>query len=546
MKKIEDMTLREKIGQMLLCGFEGTVATDQLKALIAEHHIGGVIYFARNVEQTGQVAELSEQLQQIAEQSGTLPLWVSIDQEGGMVARITEGVALMPGQMALAAGAIGTGAGLKDGGDAAYEAALISGKELRALGINLNFAPVLDVNNNPDNPVIGVRSFGESAELVAEFGQRSVQGFQDANVVATAKHFPGHGDTSVDSHLDLPTIKHGQERIRSLELVPFIRAIEGGVDAIMSSHIYFPAFESEKLPATLSKAVLTGLLREELGYEGVIMTDCMEMNAIAEHYGTVAASVTAIEAGADLVLISHRLDRQIGAVDAIEQAVHEGRISEVRIDASVQRLLALKERRGLLVPQSGTAAEVGTAEHCAVAERLSEASITLVKDEQGLLPLKRVRTLAVTVAAAVSSGVDEAYAGPASLGAALAERGLDVIDRVLPLAEVGGLKGSVLAAAEEAEQIVIGTYNARFHPAQVELVRALQALGKPLIVVALRVPYDLLELPEVSTFIAAYESRPLALQSTAKGLLGELEMKGRLPVTLGAGYPAGWKWEGGL
>ncbi|MCY9657669.1 beta-N-acetylhexosaminidase [Paenibacillus chondroitinus] len=550
MKKIQDMTLREKIGQMLLCGFEGTEATEQLKALIAEHHIGGVIYFARNVEQTGQVAELSEQLQQIAEQSDTLPLWVSIDQEGGMVARITEGVALMPGQMALAAGAIGpkegTKVGIKDAGDAAYEAAFISGKELRALGINLNFAPVLDVNNNPDNPVIGVRSFGESAELVAEFGQRSVQGFQDANVVATAKHFPGHGDTSVDSHLDLPTIKHGQERIRSLELVPFIQAIKGGVDAIMSSHIYFPAFESEKLPATLSKSVLTGLLREELGYEGVVMTDCMEMNAIAEHYGTVAASVMAIEAGADLVLISHRLDRQIGAIDAIEQAVKEGRLSEARIDASVQRLLALKERRGLFAPQTGSAAEVGTAEHCAVAQRLSEASITLVKDEQGLLPLKRARTLAVTVAAAVSSGVDEAYAGPASLGAALAERGLDVLDRVLPLAEVGGLTGSVLAAAEEAEQIVIGTYNARFHPAQVELVRALQALGKPVIVVALRVPYDLLELPEVSTFIAAYESRPLALQSTAKALLGELEMKGRLPVTLGAGYPAGWKWEGGL
>jgi beta-N-acetylhexosaminidase len=546
MMKVQDMTLREKIGQMLLCGFEGTEATDQLKALIAEQHIGGVIYFARNVEQTRQVAELSEQLQQIADQSGTLPLWVSIDQEGGMVARITEGVALMPGQMALAAGAIGTGVGLRDGGDAAYEAALISGKELRALGINLNFAPVLDVNNNPDNPVIGVRSFGESAELVAEFGQRSVQGFQDANVVATAKHFPGHGDTSVDSHLDLPTIVHGQERIRSLELVPFVRAIEGGVDAIMSSHIYFPAFESEKLPATLSKSVLTGLLREELGYEGVIMTDCMEMNAIAEHYGTVAASVMAIEAGADLVLISHRLDRQIGAIDAIEQAVKEGRLSEARIDASVERLLALKERRGLLVPQSGSAAEVGTAEHCAVAARLSEASITLVKDEQGLLPLKRVRTLAVTVAAAVSSGVDEAYAGPASLGAALAERSLDVIDRVLPLTEVGGLTESVLAAAEEAEQIVIGTYNARFHPAQVELVRALQALGKPVVVVALRVPYDLLELPEVSTFIAAYESRPLALQSTAKGLLGELQMKGRLPVTLGSGYPAGWKWEGGL
>lgn len=553
MKQIQDMTLREKIGQMLLCGFEGTEATDKLKELIAEHQVGGVIYFARNVVNTAQVAELSDQLQEIAGQAGVMPLWVSIDQEGGMVARITEGVALMPGQMALAAGALGADAGASAevsasasasaNSNAAYEAALISGKELRALGINLNFAPVLDVNNNPDNPVIGVRSFGESAELVAEFGLRAVQGFQDANVVATAKHFPGHGDTSVDSHLDLPTIVHEQERIRSLELVPFVKAIENGVDAIMSSHIYFPAFEAEKLPATLSKSVLTGLLREELGYDGVVMTDCMEMNAIAEHYGTVAASVMAIEAGADLVLISHSFDRQIGAIAAIEQAVREGRISEARIDASVERLLALKARRGLLEPQQ--TGEVGTAEHCAVAQRLSEASITLVKDEQGLLPLKRTRTLAVTVAAAVSSGVDEAYAGPASLGAALAARGLDVIDRVLPLAEVGGLSGSVLEAAEGVEQIVVGTYNARFHPAQVELVRALQAIGKPLVVVGLRVPYDLLELSEVSTFVAAYESRPLALQSTAKGLLGELEMKGRLPVTLGSGYPAGWRWEGG-
>ncbi|MDR6881031.1 glycoside hydrolase family 3 N-terminal domain-containing protein [Bacillus sp. 3255] len=565
MKDMKTMTLREKIGQMLLCGFEGTQVTDQLKELIAEHHIGGVIYFARNVMNTVQVAELSAELQAIAGQAGVVPLWVSIDQEGGMVARITEGVALMPGQMALAAGALGaaegtvntesnvntSATGSNEGANtsasadpnAAYEAALISGKELRSLGINLNFAPVLDVNNNPDNPVIGVRSFGESAELVAEFGRRAVQGFQDANVVATAKHFPGHGDTSVDSHLDLPTIVHDQERIRSLELVPFVRAIENGVDAIMSSHIYFPAFEAEKLPATLSRSVLTGLLREELGYEGVVMTDCMEMNAIAEHYGTVAASVMAIEAGADLVLISHRLDRQIGAIAAIEQAVREGRISEARIDASVERLLALKARRGLLEPQAG---EVGTADHCAVAQRLSEASITLVKDERGLLPLKRVRTLAVTVAAAVSSGVDEAYAGPASLGAALAARGLDVIDRVLPLAEVGASLDAVLAAAEGVEQIVVGTYNARFHAAQVELVRALQALGKPLVVVGLRVPYDLLELSEVSTFIAAYESRPLALQSTAKGLLGELEMKGRLPVSLGSGYPAGWRWEGGL
>lgn len=534
MKNIHEMSLQEKIGQMILCGFQGTEPSEELEALIAEHRIGGVIYFARNVANTKQVAELSSSLQGIAERNGTVPLWISIDQEGGMVARITEGVALMPGSMALAAGDAGP--------EGAYEAALISGKELRALGINLNFAPDLDVNNNPDNPVIGVRSFGESPELVAKYGREAVRGFQEANVVATAKHFPGHGDTNVDSHLDLPTITHDEELIRAVELVPFIEAIDAGVDAIMSSHIYFPALESQKLPVTLSKTVLTGLLREELGYEGVIMTDCMEMHAISEHYGTVAAAVMAVEAGADLVLISHRHDLQIGAIAAIEQAVREGRVAEAQIDASVERLLALKARRGVDV-QPSDAAAVGTAAHCAVAKRLSEASITLVKDEQGLLPLKRVRTLAVTVAAAVSSGVDEAYAGVASLGAALAEHGLDVLDRVLPLAEVNELRAAVLADAQAAEQIVIGTYNARFQPAQVALVRELQALGKPLVVVALRVPYDLLEFPDVSTFVAAYESRPLALQSTAQSLLGILTPQGRLPVALGADYPAGWRWK---
>ncbi|CAN7258407.1 beta-N-acetylhexosaminidase [Paenibacillus sp. LjRoot56] len=539
MREIHEMSLQEKIGQMILCGFEGTEPSESLETLIAEQRIGGVIYFARNVQNTKQIAELSGRLQEIAERNGTLPLWISIDQEGGMVARITEGVALMPGSMAIAAGDAGP--------EGAYEASLISGKELRSLGINLNFAPDLDVNNNPDNPVIGVRSFGESPEKVAQYGREAVRGFQDANVVATAKHFPGHGDTNTDSHLDLPTITHDEARIRTVELVPFVEAIEGGVDAIMSSHIYFPALESKKLPVTLSKTVLTGLLREELGYDGVIMTDCMEMHAISEHYGTVAAAVMAVEAGADLVLISHRRDLQVGAIAAIEQAVREGRISEAHIDASVERLLALKARRGVIAeqPRGEAALEVGTAAHYAVAARLSEASITLVKDEQGLLPLPRVRTLAITVAAAVSSGVDEAYAGVASLGAALAEHGLDVIDRVLPLAEVNERRAAVLADAQAAEQIVIGTYNARFHPAQVALVRELQALGKPLVVVALRVPYDLLEFPDVTTFVAAYESRPLALHSTARALLGMVTPQGRLPVSLGADYPAGWRWESG-
>lgn len=346
---IQNMSLKQKIGQLLMCGFHGHEVPESLRMLIQEHHIGGIIYFARNVKSVGQVAELGVQLQDMAHQSGAPSIWIAVDQEGGMVARLTEGVTLFPGQMALAAG-----------GDpaSAYEAGFITGRELKAMGINLNFAPVLDVNNNPANPVIGVRSFGELPERVGLFGASLVKGLQQAEVAATAKHFPGHGDTDADSHLDLPTIPHSRERIDEVELVPFRAAIQAGVDAIMSSHIYFPEYEPRKLPATLSSAVLNGLLRESLGYEGIIVTDCMEMEAIATHYGTVEAAVMALEAGADLILVSHTFELQLAALQAIADAVQSGRLSEERIERSVERLLALKAKR-LLSAAGESEAETG-------------------------------------------------------------------------------------------------------------------------------------------------------------------------------------------
>ncbi|MEK4060392.1 MULTISPECIES: beta-N-acetylhexosaminidase [Paenibacillus] len=636
---VAEMSLSDKIGQMLMCGFEGTaVPDDGIRELVAKGGIGGVIYFARNVETPEQVARMTAELQQAAAESGKAPLWISIDQEGGMVARITEGVALMPGGMAIAAAG-----SVED----AYQAALISGRELSAMGINLNYAPVLDVNNNARNPVIGVRSFGESPEKVADYGAATIRGFQDAGVAATAKHFPGHGDTDVDSHLDLPTVRHDRARMDSVELVPFRRAIAEGVDAMMSAHIYFPALEQEKLPVTLSKAVLTGLLREELGFGGIIMTDCMEMNAIAEHYGTVEASVLAIEAGADIVLISHRADRQLAAIEAILHAVAEGRISETRIDDSVRRLLALKVKRGVIaagsvggagaaeadaadssaasaggagavgaggagaVSAEGTSAEgaggtsAGSADgagavsaggasavsaegtsaggskllemedehaansaamdveyghavssaaayaglslleappHVEVARRISEASITLVRNHSSVLPLQRKKTLAVTAAPVVATLVDEAFGETAGLGAMLSKYGLDCIDRVVPAGDIASYAADLLEVAqvEDIEQIVVGTYNAQFNPEQCNLVESLRALGKPLAVVALRNPYDLLAMPEIETYAAAYEGRPLALESAAKALLGQIPFQGRLPVSLGDKYPAGW------
>ncbi|MDF2669046.1 MAG: beta-glucosidase [Paenibacillus sp.] len=535
-------TCRQKIGQMLLCGFDGTEPTDDIVRLIQEHSIGGVILFARNIRNKEQVAQMNAALQLTALESGTEPLWISIDQEGGMVARLTEGVALMPGNMAIAAGGMES---------AAYRAANITGQELRALGINLNFAPDLDVNNNPNNPVIGVRSFGESAERVGKLGVEAIRGLQEAQVVATAKHFPGHGDTDVDSHLDLPTITHPRERIYEVELAPFLKAIEAEVDAIMSSHIYFPAFEPDKLPATLSKRVLTGLLREELGYEGIIMTDCMEMNAIAEHYGTVQAAVMAIEAGADIVLLSHRHDLQYAAIEALVEAVESGRLSEARLDASVRRLLALKARRGVTAaavaasaaaPTASEAfARVGGSEHAQVARALSEASVTRVRAEAGLLPLAAsVPTLVLGVQPAAVSQVDEAYAAaPTTLGGALRALGAAMEERVIALDALAGQVDGLVSLAADYGQIVVATYNAAFHPAQGELVRRLIDLGKRPIVVALRNPYDLLQCPDAPAYIAIYESRPLALQSAAKHLLGLIPAPGKLPVSIGDLYCAG-------
>ncbi|MEC0212799.1 beta-N-acetylhexosaminidase, partial [Paenibacillus ehimensis] len=334
-KGIGELTLRQKIGQMLMCGFHGTEPSEDIERLIREKHLGGIIYFRRNLTEPAQVAKLSASLQQLALAHGGVPLLIAIDQEGGMVMRIDQGVTPIPGSMAL--GATGDA-------EAAYEAAKVTGSELKAMGINMNFAPCLDINNNPLNPVIGVRSYGGDAETVGRLGTAAVRGYQEAGIAATVKHFPGHGDTGEDSHTALPVVPHPRERLDRLELAPFRRAAELGVDAVMTAHVLFPAVEPERLPATLSSRVIDGLLRQELGYDGVVVTDCLEMNAIAEHYGIAEGAVMAVEAGADLVLVSHRIERQQTALDALVQAVESGRIREERIDRSVERLLALKSR----------------------------------------------------------------------------------------------------------------------------------------------------------------------------------------------------------
>ncbi|WP_078382122.1 beta-N-acetylhexosaminidase [Sutcliffiella halmapala] len=528
MKKVHEMTLEEKVGQLFMAGFHGTEPSEEITKLIQDYHIGGVIYFTRNVKEVKQVYELSRSLQKIAKNAGELPLFISIDQEGGMVARITEGVTLSPGNMAL--GATGDK-------EAVYRLGKIVGKELRTLGVNMNFAPCVDVNNNPLNPVIGVRSYGEDPRIVAEFGVEAVKGLQEENVSAVSKHFPGHGDTNVDSHLDLPVIAHGLERLESLELIPFKETFDQDVDGVMVAHINFPAIEPENVPSTLSKRIVNGLLREKLGYDGVAMTDCMEMKAIIDYYGIEEASIMAVEAGIDIVLISHTFERQYRAMEAVRKAVESGRISTEQVDRSVERILKLKEKRKLgeeTVSWAEAAVLVSKEENLEYARVVSEKSMTLVKNSGKCFPLTvDERVLLVTVDPQVATDVDETLATKITLGTYLKKRLPHVEEVVITVSPSEEEITKIVADAASFDKVIVATYQAVANQLQVKLVQNLvENIKDKVAVVAMRSPYDIGKFPEVSTYLVTYESRALALESASKVLLGELEASGKLPITL--------------
>ncbi|MBP1967398.1 beta-N-acetylhexosaminidase [Paenibacillus aceris] len=534
----QPLTLRQKVGQLFICGFESLEPNAAITQLIEEYGLGGVIYFRRNVKDAHQLAHLSAKLQGMSLRSGGQPLFIAVDQEGGMVSRIEEGATLLPGNMAL--GAAFAPAGV-------YASSKIMGKELRQMGVNMNFAPCLDINNNRLNPVIGVRSYGETAAIVGDMGTHAVKGLQDMGVIATVKHFPGHGDTSEDSHHDLPVVPHSMERLMELELDPFIKAIEGGVDAIMTAHVVFAALEQNGVPSTLSYRILTELLREKLGFKGLIVTDCLEMKAISEGIGVAEGAVRAIEAGSDLILVSHRLDRQISAIEAVIAAVESGRIPESRIDESVLRVMTYKCKRDIQFEKFEPIPEgpISTPENQLLAKELSRKSITLVKDEVGQFLDMNEPTLVIWTEVQTGTEIDEVVDRQGTLGTALsAISGKPVREVYLGLYPSETEITATLQAAEGMKQVIVVTYNAAFSPGQTRLVKTLAEKEElHLIVAAGRNPYDLLEFPEVKTYLACYENRPLAMVSLANVLLGIEKPVGRLPVTLSEQYPIGWRQE---
>ncbi|KON90288.1 beta-N-acetylhexosaminidase [Sporosarcina globispora] len=533
---LKNMSIEEKVGQMLMPDFrtwKGQNVTEMLpeiEQLVKDYHLGGVILFRENVVTTEQTAKLVSDYQEAAEKYGLL---MTIDQEGGIVTRLQSGTD-MPGNMAL---------GAANSEEISRKVGKAIGEELAALGINMNFAPVMDVNNNPDNPVIGVRSFGEDPQLVADMGVAYTEGLQSAGVAATAKHFPGHGDTAVDSHLGLPEVPHDKERLKEVELYPFQKGMEAGIDAIMTAHVTFPKIDDTKaiskktgeeiaVPATLSYKVLTELMREEMGYKGVITTDAMNMNAIADHFGPVDAAIRAVKAGTDIVLMP------VGLKDVAEgllNAVENGEISEKRIESSVERILTLKIKRGIIKEETPQPIEekianalevVGSEEHKQIEKEAAERSITLVKNEEDALPLQvspedNIVVVGNTYITDLKNAISKFHANTTLIHSS-----------------------SYVLTEEQKQQIrnasavIVGSYTFNVSgrspdSAQMKMINSIIADSEaPVIAAGIRNPYDIMAYPEVDAYIAQYGFRTASFDASAGVIFGQVNPSGKLPVTI--------------
>lgn len=324
------MTLTERVGQLCMVGFEGPEVTPDLRAWMKEYRPGGVILFSRNLIDAEQIARLTNQLQEIA---GDPPLLLAIDQEGGRVSRLPSGFTIFPPAATVA----------RSGStELAYQAAAVTAKELRAVGINMNMAPVLDVQTNPSNPIIGDRAFGSDPDNVSRMGAATVAGLHDHLVLACGKHFPGHGDTSHDSHLELPAVTASRERLETVEFKPFRYAIAHGLQAIMTAHVHYPALDPVD-PATLSSAILTGLLRQKMGFTGLIFSDDLEMRAILDHSSVGDAAVRSIRAGVNILLVCKNRELETQTIEAVRMAVESGEIDDRSLETSLARLHQIKE-----------------------------------------------------------------------------------------------------------------------------------------------------------------------------------------------------------
>lgn len=536
-RTLRGMTLEEKIGQLVACRFTGEFRNAdseylaELEELVTRSRIGGLILFGGQVRET---AWLTNDLQRLAK----VPLLIASDFERGAGNQVSNAT-LFPPLMSL--GAAGSE-------ELAYQMGRITALEGRAMGIHMTYAPVVDVNVNPDNPIINTRAVGEDPALVGRIARAFIRGAQAHGMIATAKHFPGHGDTDQDSHSLLPTIEAGLDRLQKIELEPFRQAVEAGVRAVMTAHLFVPALDpTPGLPATLSRPILTGLLREKMGFKGLIVTDALEMAGVMNTFSTEEASLMALLAGADLLLLPIEPARVISYLAA---AARDGKVPMERIDEAARRILEAKASLGLnrerFVDLDALSRRIAPKAFLEQASRTFESSVTLVRNEAGAVPLTGAgRKVAVL---SLSSDLGDTFAGRAFVAemrkrhpsAAAFYAGGDTGQEMLDEA---------FAAASEARAVVVALFSrvsagkgsVDLEPRHVSLISKLAALenGPTVTVVSFGSPYFLRHFPEVDAYLCLYRNTPQTQRIAAQALCGEMDIGGRLPVSLPGLYPAG-------
>ena len=520
---LRGMSPAERAGQLMSVAFHGTKITPALESMIRDRKVGGVILYSENFTDAASLKQLAADLQRIASDTKTVPLLLSMDQEGGAVVRIARGAAVLPGNMALAA--------TPDPADSVRKAVAVTARDLRAVGVNFELAPDADVNNEPRNPIILNRSFGSDPQRVAQLVRVATQAFADAKFLCCAKHFPGHGATTTDSHTGLPLLDVDRARLDSVELVPFRAAIAAGVPAIMSAHIRIPALDpTADLPITLSPRVMTDLVRTQLGFSGLLVTDDLEMGALTQTRSESQAGYDAFVAGADYLLFRFDESAQIDAHAKLAAGMSSGALSPSRVEASLRRILGVKDRFGIL-DGGATSGTAGSDTDRATADELARLSITVLR--AGGLPLRG----RIFVASPQNPDI-ALVADQPTLGAVLAQRLPNVTAQTITISPTQADIDRAVAMARAADVCVVGSVDLFSYPQQAVLVKALVGV-RPTVLVSLRSPYDILSAPSVSGYVCAYTGRGPSLRALAEVLAGSRAPSGTLPVDVPGVYRIG-------
>ncbi|RME23779.1 MAG: glycoside hydrolase family 3 protein [Deltaproteobacteria bacterium] len=515
-----DLSLEQKVGQLLMVGLSGKRLEPEAARLLRTIRPGAVILYSRNISSTSQLRRFAGEITRAME-NGVIP-FLAVDQEGGNVVRVRYPATVIPGAMAL--GATGDTA-------LAFLAGVATGADLRQLGITMNLAPVLDVNTSAANSVINVRAFSDDAVLVGKLGSAYMLGQQQSGVAAVAKHFPGHGDTAIDSHYGLPVVRIDEKALLDRVLLPFRYASAVGLDALLVGHVAVPSVDPSGAPASLSEKLISGILRNRLGFDGLVVTDDMEMHAVADRYGTGEAAVRSVLAGSDMVMVAWTPSRKYEAFNALLEAVRSGRIPRRRLEEAVARILSLKRKYGLLASHHSNVQparpSLPVGRHQKIARTIARRSVTLVFDRQRMLPLPRGSRLVVASALSHFLGkMKELFPRSVTLK----------MQHAPSRRKLSGYLERLGKLAAGSDAVVVGVSN-RYHAWLVQ--RLYRKTSTPVIVVSFASPYLVRYFRGVAAYLCTYSYQPLSQLAVAEALAGRISITGKLPVTIGRGMKRG-------